>query len=91
MLGAKPLDAPEFMRVWPGWGLSMVKLYKGKLSRNDNDEKKNVEGITVKTVRPEGGIYEQCSDILLNWRDIRIKFGYIMLYERASQDKEKSI
>ena len=43
--------------------------------------KKNVEGITVKTVRPEGGIYEKCSDILLNWRDIRIKFGYKMLGE----------
>jgi len=25
--------------------------------------KKNVEGIPVKTVRPEEGIYEQCSDI----------------------------
>lgn len=60
----------------------MAKLYKGKLSRNDNDEK-NVEGITVKTLRPEGGIYEQCSDILLNWRDIRIKFGYKMLCDIA--------
>jgi hypothetical protein len=28
--------------------------------------KKNVDGITVKTVRPEGGIYEQCLDILLH-------------------------
>jgi len=45
--------------------------------------KKNVEGITVKTVRPEGGIYEQCSDILLNWRDIRSKFGYKTLCEIA--------
>ena len=35
-----------------------------------------VEGITVKRVRPEGCIYEQCSDILLNWKDIRSKFGY---------------
>jgi hypothetical protein len=50
----------------------MVKLYKGKLSRNDNDEK-NVEGITVKTVRPEGGIYEQCSDILLKSNGVLIK------------------
>ena len=39
-------------------------------------KRKIVEGITVKTVRPEGSIYEQCSDILLNWRDIRSKFGY---------------
>lgn len=40
----------------------MAKLYKGKLSRNDNDEK-NVEGITAKTVRPEGSICELSSDI----------------------------
>ena len=39
-------------------------------------KRKIVEGITVKTVRPEGSIYEQCSDILLNWRDMRSKFGY---------------
>jgi len=44
-------------------------------------KRKIVEGITVKTVRPEGSIYEQCSDILLNWRDIRSKFGYNTLYE----------
>jgi hypothetical protein len=40
-----------------------------------------MEGITVKTVRPEGSIYEQCSDILSNWRDIRSKFGYKTLSE----------
>ena len=40
----------------------MAKLYKGKLSRNDNDEK-NVEGITAKTVRPEGSICELSSYI----------------------------
>ena len=44
-------------------------------------KRKIVEGITVKTVRPEGSIYEQCSDILLNWRDIRSKFGYNTLYD----------
>lgn len=43
-------------------------------------KRKIVEGITVKRVRPEGCIYEQCSDMLLNWRDIRSKFGYKMLY-----------
>jgi len=48
---------------------AMAKLYKGKLSRNDNDEK-NVEGITAKTVRPEGSICELSSDIPPNWKDI---------------------
>jgi len=49
--------------------------------------KKYEEGITVKTVRPEGGIYEQCSDILLNWRDIRSKFGYKTLAEIGLKQK----
>jgi hypothetical protein len=43
-------------------------------------KRKIVEGITVKRVRPEGGIYEQCSDMLLNWRDMRSEFGYKLLY-----------
>lgn len=52
-------------------------------------KRKIVEGITVKTVRPEGSIYEQCSDILLNWRDIRSKFGYNTLYEIPNPALEK--
>jgi hypothetical protein len=51
-------------------------------------KRKIVEGITVKTVRPVEGIYEQCSDILLNWRDIRIKFGYKMLSEIGGKSKK---
>ena len=39
-------------------------------------KRKIVEGITVKRVRSERWIYEQRSDILLNWRYIRGKFGY---------------
>ena len=50
-------------------GALLAKLYKGKLSRNDNDEK-NVEGITAKTVRQEGSICELSSDIPPNWKDI---------------------
>jgi len=49
--------------------VTMAKLYKGKISRNDNDEK-NVEGITAKTIRPEGSICELSSDIPPNWKDI---------------------
>jgi hypothetical protein len=48
-------------------------------------KRKVVEGITVKRVRPERCIYEQCSDILLNWRDIRSKFGYKTLYEHMDE------
>ncbi|MDI6886967.1 MAG: hypothetical protein QMD22_11655 [archaeon] len=32
-------------------------------------------------VRPEGGIYELCSDISPNWKDIRTNFGYTTLSE----------
>ena len=34
----------------------------------------------IEDVRPEGCIYEPCSDISPNWEDIRTKFGYTMLY-----------
>lgn len=45
----------------------MVKLYKGKLSRNDNDEKKNCGRNHSQKSSPSGmHKYEQCSDILLN-------------------------
>jgi len=30
-------------------------------------------------VRPQGGIYELCSDISKNWRDMRNWFGYKLL------------
>ena len=30
--------------------------------------------------RPEGCIYEPCSDKTPNWRDMRSKFGYTVLY-----------
>jgi hypothetical protein len=48
---------------------------------------KIVEGTATKTVRPEGDIYEQYSDILLNWKDIRIKFGYKTLGEMTTPMK----
>jgi len=32
-------------------------------------------------VRPQGGIYELCSDISKNWRDMRNWFGYKLLSE----------
>lgn len=40
-----------------------------------------MEAITVKRVRSERRIYEQCSGILLNWRYIRGTFGYKTLCE----------
>jgi hypothetical protein len=45
---------------------------------------KIVGGIIVKRVRLWGSIYEQCLDILLNWKDIRSKFGYKTLGDITS-------
>jgi len=36
-------------------------------------------------VRPQGGIYELCSDISKNWRDMRNEFGYKLLSEIAGE------
>ena len=56
------MDATELHSVVGRLGLmAMVQLYKSKVEMITM--KKNVEGITVKTVRPEEGIYEQCLDI----------------------------
>ena len=40
-------------------------------------------------VRPEGCICELCSDIPLNWKDIRTKFGYTTLSEIGCGNNEK--
>ena len=40
---------------------------------------KNEEGYLMIEVRPEGYIDRLCSDITLNRRDMRSKFGYITL------------
>jgi len=37
---------------------------------------KIVGGTTIKGVRPEGCIYEQCSDILPNWGIYESRYGY---------------
>ncbi len=37
--------------------------------------------IKEREVRPEGGTCEPYSDILPNWKDVRIKFGYTTLCE----------
>ena len=42
---------------------------------------KNEEGYLMIEIRPEGYIDRLCSDITLNRRDMRSKFGYTMLYE----------
>lgn len=36
-------------------------------------------------VRPEGCICEPCSDISLNWRDMRNKFGYTEVRRNIEQ------
>lgn len=41
----------------------------------------NEEGYAIIEVCPEGYIGGPSLDILLNWRDIRSKFGYIALCE----------
>ena len=41
---------------------------------------KNEEGYLRIEIRPEGYIDRLCSDIALNRRDMRSKFGYTMLY-----------
>jgi hypothetical protein len=41
---------------------------------------KNEKGYLRIEVRPEGYMDRLCSDITLNRRDMRSKFGYIMLY-----------
>ncbi len=38
-------------------------------------------------VRPEGCICELCSDILLNCKDMRNKFGYTTLGEIGKQER----
>ena len=59
-------------------------MHTGKLKEVKNMEGKNVEGTIIKRVRPVGCIYEQCSDILPNWGDIRSRFGYKTLGETAA-------
>ena len=50
-------------------------------NENETDVEKQSEGrLKGREVRPEGCICEPCSDISLNWKDIRTKFGYSMLY-----------
>ena len=44
-------------------------------------QEKNEERHVMVEVRPEGCAYELCSDITLNRRDMRSRFGYTTLYD----------
>ena len=46
---------------------------------------KNEEGYLMIEIRPEGYMDGLCSDITLNRRDMRSKFGYTMLYSIVGQ------
>jgi hypothetical protein len=39
-------------------------------------------------VRPEGYLYEPCSDILQNWKDVQSEFGYTTLCVITQNYKE---
>ena len=60
-------------------GRVIGRVFVGWVERLDAE--KNEEGYLMIEIRPEGYTDRLCSDITLNRRDMRSKFGYITLGE----------
>ena len=76
----RPADAPEFIRVWRGWGL----IHMTEIHMTDKEWHKLIE------VCPERHIDRVSLDTTLNEPDMRNEFGYTMLCAIDRQEVNKN-